>query len=108
VKPSLLFCALATVATSAIGLATPAQAASTDAAALVCDDTTVTVNGFGRGQVLHVVEGAGTFIVTQAVSDGRILFEAPGQAGRANVVTCATTSPSGRSFTFQGFFTPRT
>jgi hypothetical protein len=108
VKTSLLFCALATVATSAVGLAGPAQAASTNAAELVCGDTTVTVTGFGRGQVLHVVEGAGTFIVTLAVSGGRTLFEAPGQTGKADVVTCATTSPSGRDFTFQGFFTPRT
>lgn len=106
-KPSLLFCALVTAVTSTLALVTPAQAASTDSADLVCGDTTVTVSGFGRGQVLHVVGQAGTFIVTRAASGDDVLFEAPGQAGKADIVTCATTSPSGRAFMFQGFFTPR-
>ncbi len=106
-KTSLLFCALATVAISALGSAVPAQAASTDSAELVCGDTTVTVTGFGRGQVLHVVGDAYTFIVTRAVSGDAVLFDNPGQAAKADIVTCVTTSPSGRAFTFQGFFTPR-
>jgi hypothetical protein len=101
----LLSCVLAT---GALVLTTPAHAAPTPSAPLVCDGAAVDVTGFGRGQVLHVVGTEQRFIVTRAeTATAGVVFEAPGQAGRDDVVSCSVTSPSGREFLFEGFFTPR-
>ena len=103
---------LAVLAAPAAALALvagPAAAAPTATAPLVCDDGVYTVSGFGRGQTLHVVGSTQRYVVTSArLADGTQVFDAPGQAGRGDVVTCTTTSPlSGTAFAFEGFFTPR-
>jgi hypothetical protein len=68
----------------------------------------VSVTGFGRGQVLHVVDSNADFIVTTATltESGVTVFDIPGQNSDADIVTCTTTSPSGTRYTFRGFFTP--
>ena len=104
---SLLGCVSAVVATGAVALAAPAQAAPTASAELTCGSTTVVVTGFGRGQVLHVVGQEASFVVVRAETGGTVVFDNPGHVGRADVVDCTTTSPSGRDFRFSGFFTPR-
>jgi len=101
-------CACAAAAVVPLVLAAPAHAAPTPSAALVCGTTTVDVTGFGRGQVLQVVDSTQVFVVTRAEIAGRVVFDAPGQEGKVDVVRCTTTSPaSGTEFTFSGFFTPR-
>lgn len=96
------------LATAAVAVASPAVAAPTESAPLDCGGTVVDVTGFGRGQVLHVVGSTTRFVVTRAVTGGTVVFEAPGQAGTADLVSCTVTSPgSERQFLFEGFFTPR-
>ena len=104
---SLLGCVSAVVATSAMAVAAPAQAAPTASAELTCGSTAVVVTGFGRGQVLHVVGQETNFVVVRAETGGTVVFDNPGQAGRTDVVDCTTTTPAGRDFRFAGFFTPR-
>lgn len=103
-------CASAAISAASLALgAAPAQAGETESAVLACGSAgDFTVTGFGRGQVLFVTGTTQRFIVTFAqLEDGRVVFEAPGQRKNENVVTCTTSSPiSGRTFTFQGFFTP--
>ncbi len=101
--------AAAIVAASAVLAASPADAAETDSAVLTCGSTQYTVTGFGRGQVLFVTGTTQRFIVTFAqLTTGEVVFEAPGQDAKNDIVTCTATSPdSGRSFIFRGFFTPR-
>jgi hypothetical protein len=66
------------------------------------------VTGFGRGQVLKVVDSPSNFVVTYAqLGGGQVLFDNPGQRDAGDIVTCTTTAPSGTSYTFRGFFTPR-
>ena len=98
--------ATVTVVLGALGV--PALAGTTASAPLVCGDRTVEVTGFGRGQVLQAVDGTSRFVVTRAVSgDAPPVFDNPGQAGGDDVVECTATSPtSGRTFVFEGFFTP--
>lgn len=87
--------------------AAPALAAPTESAVLTCGSTTYTIDGFGRGQVLHVVGSTSTFIVTRAeLIDGTVVFDSPAVADRP-LVTCTTVTPgpNGREFTFTGFFT---
>lgn len=102
-----LLVSYAVAATVALGLSTPAEAAPTASAELRCGATTVIVTGFGRGQVLHVVGNLQNFVVTRAETGGQVVFDNPGQAGMADVVACTATSPTGRTFSFEGFFTPR-
>ena len=90
--------------------AAPAVAAPTESALLTCAGSDpVAVTGFGRGQVLQVVGSNEVFVVTFAqLESGRVVFNNPGLADARDVVACTTTSPiSGTSFTFRGFFTPR-
>jgi hypothetical protein len=90
-------------------LVTPAQAAETESSVLRCGKKmTVSVTGFGRGQVLHVVDSNTDFIVTTAIltESGVTVFDIPGQDSDADIVTCTTTSPSGTRYTLKGFFTP--
>lgn len=96
----------ATALTAALGAtATPALAAPTESAVLDCGSTSYTVDGFGRGQVLHVVGSTSNFIVTRAVlAGGTVFFDSPAAADRP-LVTCKTVTPAGRAFTFTGFFT---
>ncbi len=96
-------------AASLAGSSAPAGATETDTAVLTCGAATYPVSGFGRGQVLFVTGSTQRFIVTFAqLDDGRVVFEAPGQAQNESVVTCTTSSPvTGRTFTFRGFFTPQ-
>ena len=103
-----------TVAAAAVlgAMGVPALAAPTASAPLDCGAAGgYVVDGFGRGQVLHVVDSTVEFIVTraQAVVNGKpvTVFEAPGLAEAEHVVTCTTTSPTGTSYVFDGFFTPR-
>lgn len=103
----LLSCALTCCAISAVLLPAAAHAAVTDSALLVCGEKSVRVTGFGRGQALDVVGTTQKFVVTRAETGGTLVFEAPGQAGRADVLRCTTTAPGGRDFRFEGFFTPR-
>jgi hypothetical protein len=94
-----------------ITLAGPATGKPTDTATLRCGSQSYTVDGFGRGQVLHVTGTNRNFIVTRAVrhsDDGdQVVFDSPSQADR-QVVICTTTTPgaNGADFTFAGFFTP--
>jgi len=101
--------AAAIAATSALLGAAPAEAGKTDSAVLTCGSTQYTVTGFGRGQVLFVTGTTQRFIVTFAqFNPGQVVFEAPGQKAKNDIVTCTATSPAtGRSFIFRGFFTPR-
>ncbi len=98
----------AAVAVAALG-AGPAAAAEAEAT-LTCGSATYPISGFSRGQVFHVVGSNSEFVVTQAqivLSDGpRTVFDNPGQAGRADILTCRTVSPRGTSYIFSGFFTP--
>ena len=106
------FRTLAVAAATALAtgvLVTPAQAAETESSVLKCDNNIkVSVTGFGRGQVLHVVGSNTDFIVTTATltRTGVTVFDMPGQDSNADIVTCTTTSPSGTRYTFEGFFTP--
>lgn len=102
-------CASAAMSATVLGFAAaPASAGETDTAVLTCGSETFVVSGFGRGQVLFVEGTTRRFVVTFAQFDnGTVVFEAPGQNKNDSVVTCTTTAPSGRSFTFRGFFTPR-
>jgi hypothetical protein len=92
-------------------LAAPASGKPTDTATLQCGSQSYTVDGFGRGQALHVTGTNRNFIVTRAVrhtADGdQVVFDSPSQADR-HLVTCTTTTPgpNGFDFTFTGFFTP--
>ena len=89
------------------GLPTSAHAAQTEASELKCPGTTVSVTGFGRGEVMHVVGSNANFVVTSAVNAaGQTLIDVPGQRDRSRIVTCTTTSPWGTDYTFEGFFTP--
>jgi hypothetical protein len=102
---------LAVAAATALALGafpTSAEAAETEAADLLCSDRNVSVTGFGRGQVLHVVNGTESFIVTSAVNNEtrQTLMDIPGQRNRTGIVTCTTTTPAGTNYTFTGFFTP--
>lgn len=77
---------------------------------MTCGDTQYVVSGFGRGEPLHVSGGTSNYVVTYARvgPDGPVIIDIPGQRDRADVVTCSATSPiSGRTFIFEGFFTPR-
>ena len=85
--------------------AATAHAAPTASAVLDCGASSYVVDGFGRGQALHVVGSTSNFIVTRAVSDGTVVFDSPSRADRP-LVTCMATSPvSKKAFTFTGFFT---
>jgi hypothetical protein len=56
----------ATALVAAFGAtAAPALAAPTESAVLECGSKSYIVNGFGRGQVLHVVGSTSNFIVTR-------------------------------------------
>ncbi len=95
-------------AVAVLVLGAPAAAAPTATAPLTCGSEVYTVSGFGRGQAFHVEGSNRRFVVTRADLAGTTVFDAPGQAGRADVVTCTTTPPgSQNTFVFQGFFTPR-
>jgi hypothetical protein len=101
---------LAVAAATALAMGafpTSAEAADTEAADLLCSDGAVRVTGFERGEVLHVVGSNRNFIVTSAVNaTGQTVFDIPGHRNRAGIVTCAATTPAGKDYTFQGFFTP--
>jgi hypothetical protein len=104
----LVSCAVATTTTVGLSLVPPAHAAPTDPATLVCEGREeVQVTGFGRGQVLQLVGSTQTFVVTRAVTGGVTVFDNPGQARRADLVDCTTTTPRGTDYEFTGFFTPR-
>jgi hypothetical protein len=104
-----LFAVAATVAPLVLGaVAPPAAASPTESALLKCRGSApVEVTGFGRGQVLQVVGTNSVFVVTfaQLKDSGQVVFDNPGMTTSADVVRCTTTSPSGTSFIFQGFFT---
>ena len=99
----------ATVGPLVLGVvAPPAVASPTESALLKCRGSApVEVTGFGRGQVLQVVGTNSVFVVTfaQLKDSGQVVFDNPGMTSSADVVRCTTTSPSGTSFIFQGFFT---
>lgn len=101
---------LAVAGAAALALSFPASAhaAQTEASTLSCaNGVSVSVTGFGRGEVLHVVGSTSNFVVTSAVNDltGQTVIDVPGQ-NRNNVVACKTITPSGTHYTFKGFFTP--
>jgi len=104
---------LSVAATAAVTTVTagPAVGKTTDTATLRCGSQRFTVDGFGRGQVLHVTGTTRNYIVTRAVrhSPGgdEVVIDSPSQADR-DLVTCSTTTPGpdGVGFTFAGFFTP--
>jgi hypothetical protein len=104
-----LACAAAAAVT--VTGASTASAKPTDTATLRCGSQSFTVDGFGRGQVLHVTGSNRNFVVTRAVrhtdAGDQVVFDSPSQADR-QVVTCTTTTPGtdGSDFTFTGFFTP--
>ena len=93
----------------------PATGKPADTATLRCPMQSYTVDGFGRGQVLHVTSTNRNFIVTKAVRHSevgdQVIFDSPAQADR-QVVSCTTTTTTttpgadGSDFTFTGFFTP--
>ena len=91
---------------AALLVAPAGPAMATETASLHCGSRSYIVDGFGRGQVLHVTGTTQNFIVTRAVrADGTVAFDSPAQADRP-VVTCTTTTPEGTWFAFTGFFTP--
>lgn len=101
---------VAAVALASVTLAAPAPATAkpTQTATLQCGSQNYTVDGFGRGQVLHVTGTNRNFVVTRAVREGgAVVFDSPAQADRL-LVTCTTRTPEPDSvgFTFTGFFTP--
>jgi hypothetical protein len=86
-----------------------AVAAPTATSTLVCGAQSFTIDGFGRGQVLHVTGTKTNFVVTRAVlsETGDIVFDLPAAVDRS-LLTCTTLTPaSNTAFTFTGFFTPR-
>ena len=87
----------------------PAGAAETESAVLDCGATSYVVTGFGRGTPLKLTAGTANYVVKYARAEpsGQVLADVRGQTGRADLVTCTTTSPGGNAYTFQGFFTPR-
>lgn len=105
--------ALAVAGCAALGLGvSPAHAAAAEAPSAVLDcgsNGSYEVTGFGRGESLRVVGTTSNFVVTFARLEpsGVVVMDIPGQQGRADVLTCTTTTPSGTAFTFRGFFTPR-
>jgi hypothetical protein len=108
---ALVALASVAVAGATLSFAGPATGKPTDTATLQCGSQSFTVDGFGRGQVLHVTGTNRNFIVTRAVrhteEGDQVVFDSPSQADR-NVVTCTTTTPgaNGSDFRFTGFFTP--
>jgi hypothetical protein len=100
----------ATVAAGVVIPATPAFAApkttTDETAVLKCTTGNYTVNGFGRGDVLHLVDGTSNYVVTSAMlADGTYIVDSPSKANRP-LVACTTTTPEGRAMSFMGFFTP--
>ena len=100
--------AIGVVAISGIGPSALAHAGGTGQATLTCGNQQYLVSGFGRGDVLHVVNSTSNYVVTYArTADGAVIKDAKGQQNK-DTVTCEATSPiTGRTFTFQGFFSPR-
>lgn len=99
---------VAAVALASVTLAVPATAKPTQTATLQCGSQNYTVDGFGRGQVLHVTGTNRNFVVTRAVREGgAVVFDSRARADRV-LVTCITRTPEPDSvgFTFTGFFTP--
>lgn len=91
-----------------VATAAPVMAAATESASLQCGSAEYEVTGFGRGQVLQVVDSNDVFVVTFAqLGSGQVVFNNPGLADAGHIVTCTTTAPSGTPFIFRGFFTPR-
>lgn len=107
---ALVFTSLATAAAT-VAAAGPATGKPTETATLQCGSQSFTVDGFGRGQVLHVTGTNRNYVVTKAVrhAEGgdQVVFDSPSKADR-DLVTCTTTTPGedGVGFTFAGFFTP--
>jgi hypothetical protein len=102
--------ASATVIAAVAIPAAPAFAApkttSNESALLDCTSETYIVNGFGRGQALHVVGSTTNYVVTSAVlPDGTYIVDSPSKAIRPEV-QCTTVTPAGRAISFTGFFTP--
>ena len=90
------------------GFPTVAHAAETESATLTCGPQSFTVTGFGRGEVLHVVGSNANFVVTfaQIEPSGQVIIDVRGHQDRDNTVTCSATTPTGKPYTFRGFFTP--
>jgi hypothetical protein len=100
----------ATVVAGVVLPAAPALAApkptSSETAILDCATDSYVVDGFGRGQALHVVDTTINYVVTSAqLADGTYICESPSQADRPEVA-CTTVTPEGRPISFTGFFTP--
>jgi len=101
---------LAATASVSIAMTAPADAAETESGLLVCGSTSYVVTGYGRGTPLKLTTSTGNYVVKYARIEpsGEVVSDVRGQDGRADLVTCTTTVPSsGRGYTFQGFFTPR-
>ncbi len=99
----------AIAAASAALVAGSAEAAETASAPLTCESGEYIASGFGRGQVLFLAGTTQRFIPSFVQRPtGEVLFEAPGQGAREDLVTCTATSPISNSpLIYQGFFTPR-
>src|SRR5689334_16079582 len=94
------------LALSLLLLAASAHAAPNPEATLTCGETQYTVNGFGRGEPLHVVNSTSNYVITYARIDSDpahpVIIDVPGQRNRPDIVTCTATSPlRGTQYTFQ-------
>ena len=108
VLPLLGLAAILSTAFPAVAGATPKSPPPFLSATFNCPGSTVEVEGRFKGNAFHLVSHTANFIVTHGELDGQVVFDVPGQAGRADLVTCSYTAPtSGRLFTVTGFFTPR-
>ena len=100
------------LAVSLLGIVPTAQAKPNPEAILSCGSQQYTVNGFGRGEALHVVGSTTNYVVTYAEiisgsGTGNVVTDIKGQQGKEDIVTCTATSPvTERTFRFKGFFTP--
>ncbi len=73
-----------------------------------CNGEIVVVEDNFQGNSFHVAESTRNFLVKHGVIDGVVVYDVPGQAGRADLVTCTYTGPfTGHQFELTGFFTPR-
>src|SRR3712207_4508308 len=80
---------------SLLGIVPTVQAKPNPEAVLSCGSQQYTVNGFGRGETLHVVGSNVNYVVTyaQIQQTGQVIIDVKGQRAKDDIVTCTVQSP---------------